>query len=145
MSSRSPPVSLCGPLHPWLLVGLGRSESERERDVWVFVSLAPSRRNSGLFGLDHLSTESPCWTQPLCVVRLSLLTTFSSLSWAPPFLKKKLLKYSLFTMFVNFCCIAKWIIYIHTYIYIYIYPFFFRLFSYIGHYRVLRRVPCAVR
>ena len=30
-------------------------------------------------------------------------------------------------------------------LYIYIYLFFFRLFSYIGHYRVLRRVPCAIQ
>ena len=29
-------------------------------------------------------------------------------------------------------------------LYIYLYPFLFRLFSYIGHYRVLSRVPCAI-
>ena len=44
------------------------------------------------------------------------------------------------------CCVnfffytAKWISYIHTYIY-----FFKKLFSHIGHYRVLSRVPCAVQ
>ena len=29
-------------------------------------------------------------------------------------------------------------------LHIYIYALFFRFFSYIGHYRVLRRVPCAI-
>ena len=29
--------------------------------------------------------------------------------------------------------------------YIYIYPLFFRFFSHIGHYRVCRRVPCAIQ
>ena len=29
--------------------------------------------------------------------------------------------------------------------YIYIYPLFFRFFSHIGHYRVCRRVPCALQ
>ena len=30
-------------------------------------------------------------------------------------------------------------------LYIHIYPFFFRFFSHIGHYRILRRVPCAIQ
>lgn len=30
-------------------------------------------------------------------------------------------------------------------LYIYMYPLFFRLFSHIGHHRVLSHVPCAVR
>ena len=30
-------------------------------------------------------------------------------------------------------------------LYIYIYPLLFRFFSHIGHYRVLSRVPCAIK
>ena len=37
--------------------------------------------------------------------------------------------------YVNFCCTAEW----------YSYPLFFRLFSHIGHYRVLSRVPCTTQ
>ena len=41
---------------------------------------------------------------------------------------------------VSFRCTAKWISYTCIYI-----PLFFRFFSHIGHYRVLSRVPCAIR
>ena len=30
-------------------------------------------------------------------------------------------------------------------LYTYIYPLFFGFFSYIGHYRVLNRVPCTIQ
>ena len=30
-------------------------------------------------------------------------------------------------------------------LYVYIYPFFFRFFSHMGYYRILSRVPCAIR
>ena len=30
-------------------------------------------------------------------------------------------------------------------LYMYIYPFFFRLFSHIGHYRVFSKIPCAIQ
>ena len=43
---------------------------------------------------------------------------------------------------VSFCRAAKWISYTYAYV-AYIYSFS-RVFSHIGHYRVLSRVPCAI-
>ena len=40
---------------------------------------------------------------------------------------------------ISFSYIAKWLLYI------YIYPVFFSLFSHIGHYRELSRVPCTIQ
>ena len=54
--------------------------------------------------------------------------------------KKFLLAYSRFTMLCYFLLYSK-----VNQFYVYIYPLFFRFFFHIGHYRVLRRVPCAIQ